>query len=173
MQRITEYLEQDHLRLHALLAAATASGAGGRFDAVSYAEFRAGLLRHIAIEEKLLLPAARRARSGVPIDRAHQLRIEHGALGSLLVPTPDHALCREIAGLLATHDAREEGAGGVYAECERLMSAEASRALLVRAGELSEVRVAVHFDGQGTCRTAQEALASAMRIAPPRIRIRG
>jgi hypothetical protein len=169
MQRVTEYLVADHQRLHAAFEAATR---GPEVDGQRYAEFRAGLLRHIAIEEKLLLPAARQARDGVPIERAHQLRIEHGAIGSLLVPTPDHALCAELASLLEAHDALEEAEDGVYAECERLIGPEVSQALLERARAFSEVRVAQHFDGPGTCRTAEEALVSAMRIVPPRIRIR-
>ena len=165
MDRITEYLEADHARLRALLAAATR---GPSIDADGYAEFRAGLLRHVAIEEKLLLPAARRARGGEPIARAHALRIEHGAIGSLLVPTPDHALCAELAALLARHDALEEGPDGVYAECEQLIGAALSRDLLERARDFPAVRAAKHFDGQGTVRTAQEALASAVRITAPR-----
>lgn len=165
MDLITDYLEADHQRLRALLAAAAQ---GPTFDAGAFAAFRAGLLRHVAIEEKLLLPAARRVRGGVPIERAHQLRIEHGAIGTLLVPTPDAALCAELAGLLAAHDALEEGEDGVYAECERLIGRESSRVLLERARDFPEVRAAKHFDGQGTVRTAQEALASAMRIVPPR-----
>ncbi|MBZ0119582.1 MAG: hypothetical protein K8H88_21505, partial [Sandaracinaceae bacterium] len=64
--RPTEHLIADHARLHALLQRALASG----FDPEPFAEFRAGLLRHIGIEEKVLLVAARRARGGEPIERA-------------------------------------------------------------------------------------------------------
>src|SRR5689334_10116601 len=106
---ITEYLVADHERLHALLAEATADD---RFDASAFALFRQGLLRHIAIEEKLLLVAVRGA-SGTPPSRWRELRIEHAALTSLLVPAPDLALCREIEALLGEHDAKEEGAQGV------------------------------------------------------------
>ncbi len=167
MQRITQYLLEDHQRLEGLLSAATRAPA---FDHEAFETFRAGLLRHIAIEEKLLFPAARRARNGVPITRAHRLRIEHGAIGSLLVPTPDHALCAEIALLFHDHHVlEEEPEDGVYVECERLISAEESRALLERARAFPAVPAAKHFDGQGTCRTAREALASASRIVAPRV----
>ena len=125
MRRITDYLLADHARLSALLAAATS---GPVFDAASFAEFRAGLLRHIAIEEKVLFPAARRARGGEPLSRAHALRIDHAALTSLMVPTPDAALCGEIASILHPHDDVEEGEGGVYAECEALLSEAESAA---------------------------------------------
>src|SRR5690606_1000117 len=110
-ERITEYLLRDHQRLRALLERARAADP---LDEEAFAAFRAGLLRHIAIEEKLLWPAARRARGDRPLEQARALRIEHAALGSLLVPTPDAALCDEIRSLLGAHDAREEGEGGVY-----------------------------------------------------------
>lgn len=170
MEGITGYLFEDHVRLHRLFERATR---GLAIDLRHFEAFRAGLLRHIAIEEKLLLPAARDARGGVPIERAHQLRIQHGAISSLLVPTPDHALCDELTSLLEAHNALEEGDEGVYVECERLIGPERSRALLEAAREFPEVRVAKHFDGAGICRTAQQALASAARILPPRPRVAG
>lgn len=52
---IHSFLSQDHARLDALLIRATSHPEV--VDAASYADFRAGLLRHIAIEEKVLFPA--------------------------------------------------------------------------------------------------------------------
>ena len=157
---ISQYLTNNHTWLHALLSAA---GHGGRFDAAAFAEFRTSVLRHIAIEEKLLLPAVRRVR-GAPIAQARALRVEHAALTSLLVPTPDLALCAEIGALLSAHDAQEEGDDGVYAQCEWLLGAERSRVLAEQAGNFPAVPVAAHFDGPGTYRTAELALAAASRI---------
>lgn len=125
MQRITEYLTADHARLHALLERACA---GASLDLEAFEGFRAGLLRHIGIEEKVLFPAVRAAR-GEPLASARALRVEHGAIASLLVPTPDLALARELAGLLARHDATEEDAGGVYEQCERALGEDRSHAL--------------------------------------------
>lgn len=159
--RVTEYLAQDHVRLHHLLERAAG---GASFDAAAFAELRRGLLRHIAIEEKLLLPAARRARGGAPIERAWDLRVDHAALTSLFVPTPDRDLCGEIATILSPHDAKEEGPSGVYAECEGLLSEEESTSLAARAQLFPEVPVAPHFDGPGAVRTAALALASARRM---------
>jgi hypothetical protein len=51
------FLANDHERLDGLLRRAMAAGA---IDRAAYAEFRAGLLRHISLEEKILLPAAQR-----------------------------------------------------------------------------------------------------------------
>lgn len=163
MVRITEYLLADHARLHRLLAQA----AGEPFDTEAFEQFRGGLLRHIGIEEKLLFPEIRR-RLGQPLDEARRLRIEHGALTSLLVPTPDAALAAEIEGLLTRHDAREEGAEGVYARCEAILGDEASAALAARARDTPAVPMARHFDGRGVHRTAKSALDSAERSAARR-----
>lgn len=165
MRRITEYLLADHERLSALLAAATSRP---DFDRDAFAAFRAGLLRHIAIEEKVLFPAARRARGGEPLSRAHDLRIEHAALTSLLVPSPDTALCAEIVSILNPHDAVEEGPDGVYVECENLMTEEESAALLASARAFPVVPTSAHFDGSTVHRTAASALTSAARISRPR-----
>jgi hypothetical protein len=155
----------DHERLSALLAAATSRP---DFDRDAFAAFRAGLLRHIAIEEKVLFPAARRARGGEPLSRAHDLRIEHAALTSLLVPSPDAALCAEIVSILHPHDTVEEGPDGVYVECENLMTEEESAALLASARAFPVVPTSAHFDGPTAHRTAASALTSAARISRPR-----
>jgi len=162
---MSAYLMADHLRLHRLLGRAMATP---ELDPGAFAEFRCGLLRHIGIEEKVLLPAARRARGGTPLDRARELRIDHAALTSLLVPTPDLALCREIKSLLEAHDAKEEGPGGVYEECEILLSDDEVARLGGRAVSFPEVKVTSHFDGPSVHRTAESALAAARRMRTPR-----
>lgn len=160
MPRITDYLTADHERLHLLLATASA---GATVDAAAYAAFRAGLLRHIGIEEKLLFPAVRAAHGDAPLARVRGLHVEHAAISTLLVPAPDLALCGELAYLLGRHDAQEEGPEGLYAECERLLGDVASRALGQRALDAGDVRVAAHGDRPGMTRTAAEALALARR----------
>ena len=50
---LTDFLVEDHRRLEALLHQAVA-----HVDQGAYAQFRAGLLRHIGMEEKILIPAA-------------------------------------------------------------------------------------------------------------------
>lgn len=165
MHRITDYLLADHARLAGLLDAATR---GRDFDPDAFARFRAGLLRHIAIEERVLFPAARRARGGEPLSRAHALRVEHAALTSLLVPTPDVAICAEIATIITPHDAVEEGPGGVYEECEALLGDAESGGLLATATAFPAVPTSAHFDGPTVHRTAVSALASATRISRPR-----
>jgi hypothetical protein len=155
--RVTEYLPEDHRRLHQLLARA----AGEPFDHEAFEQFRGGLLRHIGIEEKLLFPEVRR-RIAAPPEGARGLRVEHAALTSLLVPTPDAALAAEIKALLDVHDAREEGADNIYARCEAVLG-EASAGLAEAARQFPRVPMARHFDGHGVHRTARDALAGAER----------
>lgn len=83
---ITDFLVKDHGRLEALLQAAVAQV--GSVDQGAYDQFRAGLLRHIGMEEKILLPAAQRLRSGEPLPIASKLRLDHGAIASLLMRLP-------------------------------------------------------------------------------------
>jgi hypothetical protein len=153
-------LTEDHARLEALLERATREPE--RFDHQAFEEFRAGLLRHIGIEEKILLAEARRRRGGAALPLAARLRIDHGALASLLVPTPDAALVLEIRGILRTHDVLEEEAGGLYDQCEELAGGEVA-GLLERVRAAPAVPVAKHFDGHGVHRTAVGALEASAR----------
>ena len=98
---LSHYLITDHNRLDGLLRESTSDPGG--VDLGAYELFRAGLLRHIGLEEKLLLPAARRARGGEPLPIARQLRLEHGVLAALLVPTPTLEIAGEIRRFLERH----------------------------------------------------------------------
>jgi hypothetical protein len=156
MSVVEHYLTEDHARLDALLRASIADEQA--FDHAAFEEFRAGLLRHIGIEEKLLLPHARR-QNGEPLAVAAALRLEHAALASLLVPTPDHALAREIRSLLQQHNLKEEGDQGLYAQCAALGNDD----LLEHMKATRPPPLAKHFDGNGTYRSAADALAAAER----------
>ena len=79
-RKIYHYLADDHARPDTLLERATARP--DAIDASAYAGFRAGLLKHIAMEEKILLPAAQRQRDGQPLPIASKLRLDHGALAA-------------------------------------------------------------------------------------------
>ena len=138
-----EFLRRDHQRLDGLLFRAD-TGPAIDFDA--YQSFRGGLLRHIAMEEKVLLPEARRLRNGQPIELAKQLRADHAALAALLVPSPTREIVETVRNVLAEHNPLEENAGGFYEICEQLAGVEAD-VLLVRVKALPEVPLARHFDG--------------------------
>jgi len=139
-----EFLQQDHARLDALLRRTTASPHA--IDIEAYESFRAGLLRHIAMEEKILLPEARRLRDGEALAVAPQLRADHSALASLLVPTPTYEIIGTIQRVLAQHNPLEEGPGELYDVCEHLAGSEVE-GLITRLRATPEVPLARHFDG--------------------------
>src|SRR5512143_2081219 len=77
-QILYQYLAGDHRRIEALLDRAAADP--GAYDMESYAGFRQGLLRHIGIEEKIVLPEIARLQGGRSADMAGRLRLDHGAI---------------------------------------------------------------------------------------------
>lgn len=155
---ISRLLADDHARLDALLTRATALP--GQIDQSAYAEFRAGLLRHIGMEEKLLLPAAQHARGGEPLPVAARLRLDHGAIAALLVPTPTPAIVAALRRILRAHNAVEEGPDGVYEACEQLAGADGA-ALLARLRAAPAVPVHAHVDGPRIMDATRRALARA------------
>jgi hypothetical protein len=108
---------EDHRRLEKLMSSAVEKP--GKIDAEAYEAFRRGLLKHIGIEEKILLPAAQRARGGEPLPVAAKLRLDHGALAALLVPPPSPQIVAAIWAILKDHDQIEESPGGLYDLCEQ------------------------------------------------------
>lgn len=138
-----EFLQRDHWRLDQLLCRSDAMPA---IDHEAYESFRAGLLRHIAMEEKMLLPEARRLRGSEPLAMAKLLRADHAALAALLVPTPTHDLIAKIRDVLVEHNPLEEDADGLYETCEQL-AGDGIDALLARVHSMPQVPLARHFDG--------------------------
>lgn len=134
----------DHARLDELLAAAVRPD--GTIDAAVYAEFRQGLLRHIAMEEKVLLPFAKAKQGGVALPLAAKLRKDHGELAALLVPSPTPGICAQLRAVLSRHNPLEEGPEGLYATCDALASGEAE-GVVARLKALPTVPMAPHYDG--------------------------
>ena len=151
-------LAEDHARLDGLLRDAMTEA--GLIDRAAYAEFRAGLLKHISMEEKILLPTAQRLRGGEPLALAARLRLDHGALAALLVPTPTPAIIAALRSILGAHNVVEEGPGGVYEGCEQLVGAEAD-ALLAQLHAAPAVPVAPYSDGPLVMDTVRRALVRA------------
>ncbi len=140
---LSAYLQADHARLDELL---TRAAAQSPIDLGAFDEFREGLLRHIAMEEKVLLPDARCRRGGASLSIAKRLKADHAAIAALLVPTPTPELIAKLCDVLAVHNPLEEGPGGLYESCEGL-AGEETVALLSRLGALPKVPVAAYFDG--------------------------
>jgi len=152
------YLAGDHDRLDALLERAMSDPAN--IDAAAYAQFRAGLLKHIAMEEKVLLPAAQKARGGDALPIAARLRLDHGALTALLVPSPTASTVAAIRAVLKFHNPIEEDPGGVYDQCETLVGAEAEP-ILNELKNYREVKVLPHVDSPFVMEAARRAIARA------------
>jgi hypothetical protein len=155
---LTAFLAEDHRRLDALLQQAIADP--HQIDQALYDQFRAGLLRHIGMEEKILLPAAQRLRGGEPLSVAAKLRLDHGALAALLMPTSTVAIIATIQHILKGHNALEESPGGLYEQCDELAQAE-GQDLLAKLRAAPEVKVMAHNDSPAVMATVRRALERA------------
>lgn len=158
MGPIYRFLAGDHARLDVLLQRAFTDP--NRIDLEAYGQFRAGLLRHIAMEEKILLPAAQKARGGEPLQLAAKLRLDHGALAALLVPTPTTAIAASLRVILTAHNPLEEGPDGLYQSCEALL-ADQSEEVVARLQSAPEVKLAPFNDGPQVMESARRAVARA------------
>ena len=122
-----QYLSGDHDRLDALLESAVARP--GVIDMEPYSEFRKGLLRHISMEEKIVLPAIAKWQGGKKAAIAERLRLDHGAIVSLLVPPPSPSIILTLRSIFAVHNPIEEQEGGLYQLFETLAASDAARML--------------------------------------------
>ena len=156
--KIHRYLAGDHERLDALLERAMSDPEN--IDAAAYGQFRSGLLKHIGMEEKILLPAVQQLRGGEALAVAPKLRLDHGALAALLVPSPTAPVVAAIRAILNAHNPIEEAPGGVYDQCEELAGAEADQ-ILRQLQNFSEVRVLPHVDNPFVMDATRRALARA------------
>jgi hypothetical protein len=141
---IERFLVEDHRRIDHLLSASEQQD--GTIDEPTYARFRHALLRHIAMEEKILLPFARTCRRGEPLDLAAQLRREHGEIAKLLVGSPTASRLALLREILARHNALEEGAAGLYAACDALAGAGGAD-VVARLHAQPEVPLSPYYDG--------------------------
>jgi len=140
---VHRFLAEDHVRLEALLLRSIAAAAAIDIDA--YSEFRAGLLRHIAMEEKVLVPALRDPGGGEAPAFLARLRDDHAAIAALLVPPPSPAIVAALRDILAGHNPIEEGPGGLYDLSDQRAGAGAAD-LVDRLRDVPAVRVAAYRD---------------------------
>ena len=155
------FFAADHERLDVLLRRSIADP--GRVDLVPFGQFRGGILRHIGMEEKYLFVIAKAARGGRPLDLAARLRVDHGAIAALLVPTPTPAIVEDLRSVLIPHNQREEEEGGVYeAADEALGPAEAAR-LVAELERFPEPPLKPYNDGPAVARHVAETLALSRR----------
>jgi hypothetical protein len=155
---LSTYFEADHRRIEELFGRATKEL--NNIDQEAYAEFRKGLLRHIAMEEKSIIPAIIEARGGTPLHIARQVRLEHGAIVALLVPPPGVGVIGALRKVLEHHHRLEEGTGGLYESCERLAGDHALD-VLDKAKAIPEVPVLPHNPDTTAYQAASRTLARA------------
>lgn len=133
-----DFFEKDHRRVEALLEKAAKDIHA--IDMSYYDQFRAGLLTHIKMEEKVLFPAAQEANGGTPLPLQAQLRLEHGAITSLMTLPPNRDTVKVIWHVLEQHDLKEERPGGMYDACEKLTK-ERTDELLTQLRQTTQVPI--------------------------------
>lgn len=153
-----KYFVGDHRRLEKLLNGAAASAP--KYDMDLYGEFRVGLLKHIKMEENVIIPAAQKVRDGKPLAIASKLRLDHGALVSLLVSPPTPTIVRALRGILSDHNRSEENQGGLYDLCERL-AGEQVEELMKKVEEIPAVPVLPLKSGPNILEATKRALERA------------
>lgn len=157
-KQLYEFFTNDHRRIEALLDAAARNPS--EIQMAYYHRFRTGLLRHIKMEEKILFPAAQKANGGVPLPLAAKLRLDHGALTSLMVVPPTPEVIKVVRYVMEKHDLLEEEAGGMYEMCEKLTSGETQN-LLEQLKKVTEVPVHPHNEADYALGAAKRALERA------------
>lgn len=106
---IHSLLAVEHRDLEQTLREATADPE--RIDTEKYARFRRGILRHIAAEEKILIPSAKAASEAI-LPLARKIRAQHGAITALLAPPPSPSILRAcVRSWKTTTSSKRRGAG--------------------------------------------------------------
>ncbi len=104
----------EHRALTRLLEACLTPGG---VDAARFDTFRQRVLHHIAVEEKVLLPALER-KLGRRALLHNALRRDHAGIAALCVPAPNRDWVESLMALLEQHHRVEEDRGGFFAECD-------------------------------------------------------
>jgi hypothetical protein len=114
------------------------------------------------MEEKVLFPAARHAREA-PLALAARLRVDHGAIAALLVPTPTPSLVAEIVSVLGPHNRREEEPGGIYDTCDDAVGPAEAERLVQELRAFPEVPLKAYNDGPAILAHIQQTLELSRR----------
>jgi hypothetical protein len=153
-----QYMADDHERLDSLLQRAVAKP--GVIDSESYHEFRKGLLRHISMEEKIVLPAIARWQGGKKAAIMERLRLGHGALVALLAPPPTPSILLTIRSILEVHNELEERESGLYGLLED-MAGSGGEQILAQLKSAPPVAVLPNNDKPEVLEAAKKAVARA------------
>jgi hypothetical protein len=158
MGLVASYFTEDHRRLEALLNRAVT--AAGEINNEAYSKFRSGLLKHIGMEEKILMLEVKRLQNGAPYKNAETLRLEHGAFAALLVPPASSKIAAVFRSIMIHHNELEEGEDGLYAACERLIGIRVQE-FMTRVHSFPDVPVMPHVQNPNVIEVTRRALARA------------
>ncbi len=156
------YFVRDHARLEGLLRKSVEKP--GEVDRATFDLFRQGLLTHLAVEEKVLMKAARAANGGKPVGADVRLGLEHAAIAALLVVTPNRERVAQLREILDSHHHFEEDPGGLYDQCQRLLDGKTDE-LLELALKYPQPRAAAYRDTPAALRHVEVSLAALHRPA--------
>jgi hypothetical protein len=81
------------------------------------------------MEEKIVLPAIARWQGGRKAALAERLRLDHGAIVSLLVPPPSPSIVLTLRSIFAVHNPLEEQNGGLYELLDSMAGSETEEVL--------------------------------------------
>jgi len=151
------YFFDDHRELEEKLAQAAA---GETIAMGPYRQFREGLLRHIAMEERVLIPVLKKHGPERLQSTLHQIQLDHSAIGALLVPPPTHAILDMITHILDKHNVLEEADSGMYDACESL-DEDVVEDLIRRARETPPVKVNPNNPNPGVIPATRRAVERA------------
>lgn len=115
---IHAYMARDDERVGSELLRAEQNG---RVNRPAYERFRLGLLRHIALEFRVLIPLARRTPGGA-IPRLDRIFADHALFMSLVALPPTRDGILRLREQLAVHDLVKQRTGGLYDACDRLLA---------------------------------------------------
>lgn len=115
-------------------------------DAARFDEFRQRLLQHIAVEEKVLLPALEQ-KLGHPTLTHDEVRKDHAGVAALCVPAPNRAWVEALMQQLEEHHRVEEGEHGFFALCDRWLADDAP-SLFAAARALPPLQLTPFNDGR-------------------------
>ncbi|MEW6060475.1 MAG: hemerythrin domain-containing protein [Bacteroidota bacterium] len=134
---ITEYLANDHDRLDGLLKQVITPS--GEINTSVYHQFRQGLLRHIGIEEKILIPALQSKLDDTTKQTVERIRMDHSAIVALLVPPPSSGILTALKSILTQHNELEEAHGGFYERAD-LADTGSTQPLVERVKNFPDVK---------------------------------
>jgi hypothetical protein len=94
------------------------------------------------------------------LERAAQLRLDHGAIAAMLVLDPSPVVARALRTVLSVHNRIEEGEEGIYEQCIELL-AEHAGSVFADLERSPQIPLASRAQGQQLVDAAKRCLGRA------------